>query len=197
MKLFSRLFVLVEIVQKRTNLGTLSPFCWSYGLRTTLVDGSLESPCRALVKCNGTSFSILAVEALQGKMCQYSLPSGEGRSLTGKISGGRGRPLPIYWCHSKGNWLRYNFVADIFCIMKLCSRLFVLYCRNYPKDDKFRYIIPILRKLGRRRTSVDGSLESPCRVLVKRDWTSFSISYGWGATRQKVSRLAVAAIRSG
>jgi len=22
--------------------------------------------------------------------------------------------------------------------MKLCSRLFVLYCRNYPKDDKFR-----------------------------------------------------------
>jgi len=32
--------------------------------------------------------------------------------------------------------------------MKLCSRLFVLYCRNYPKDDKFRYFIPILRKLG-------------------------------------------------
>jgi len=22
-------------------------------------------------------------------------------------------------------------------IMKLCTRLFVLYCRNYPKDDKF------------------------------------------------------------
>jgi len=26
--------------------------------------------------------------------------------------------------------------------MKLCSRLFVLYCRNCPKDDKFRYVIP-------------------------------------------------------
>jgi len=25
-----------------------------------------------------------------------------------------------------------------FYIMKLCSRLFVLYCRNCPKDDKFR-----------------------------------------------------------
>jgi len=32
--------------------------------------------------------------------------------------------------------------------MKLCSRLFVLYCQNCPKDDKFRYFIPILRKLG-------------------------------------------------
>jgi len=48
----------------------------------------------------------------------------------------------------KGNWLRYNFAADTFYIMKLCSRLLVLYCRNCPKDDKFRYFIPILRKLG-------------------------------------------------
>jgi len=28
--------------------------------------------------------------------------------------------------------------------MKLCSRRFVLYCRNCPKDDKFRYFIFIL-----------------------------------------------------
>jgi len=34
----------------------------------------------------------LAVEALQGKMCQNSLPSGTGRSIGAKISGGRGRP---------------------------------------------------------------------------------------------------------
>ena len=32
----------------------------------------------------------------------------------------------------------YNFVADSFYIMKLCSRLFVLYCRSRPKDDKSR-----------------------------------------------------------
>jgi len=38
--------------------------------------------------------------------------------------------------------------ADSFYIMKLCSRLFVLHCRNCPKDDKFRYFIPILRKLA-------------------------------------------------
>jgi len=54
----------------------------------------------------------------------------------------RSYPLPIYWYHSKGNWLRYNFGADSF-IMKLCSRLLVLYCRHCLKDDKFRYFIPI------------------------------------------------------
>ena len=32
-------------------------------------------------------FLSLAVEALQGKMCQNSLPSGGGRSLGAKISG--------------------------------------------------------------------------------------------------------------
>ena len=37
--------------------------------------------------------------------------------------------------------------ADSFYIMKLCSRRFVLYCRNCPKDDKFRYFILISRKL--------------------------------------------------
>ena len=32
--------------------------------------------------------------------------------------------------------------------LKYCVMLIVLYCRNCPKDDKFRYFIPILRKLG-------------------------------------------------
>ena len=68
-------------------------------------------------------------------------------SLCVQISRERSYPLPIYWYHSKGNWLRYNFAADSVYIMKLFSRLFVLYCRNCPKDDKFRYFIPILRKL--------------------------------------------------
>jgi len=49
----------------------------------------------------------------------------------------RSYPLPIYWYHSKGNWLRYNSAAESFYIMKLCSRLFVFHCRNCPKDDKF------------------------------------------------------------
>ena len=39
----------------------------------------------------------LTVEALQGKMCQNSLPSGVGRSLGAKISVGRGRPWGIFF----------------------------------------------------------------------------------------------------
>jgi len=39
----------------------------------------------------------LTVEALQGKTCQDSLLSGEGRSLGAKISGGRGRPWRIFF----------------------------------------------------------------------------------------------------
>ena len=37
-------------------------------------------------------FPSLTVEALQGKMCQNSLPSGGGGSLGAKVSGGKGRP---------------------------------------------------------------------------------------------------------
>jgi len=40
-------------------------------------------------------FLSLTVEALLGKMCQNSLPSGVGRSLAAKISGGRGHPWGI------------------------------------------------------------------------------------------------------
>jgi len=39
-------------------------------------------------------FLSLTVEALQGKMCQNSLPSRGGRSLGTKISGGKGRRPP-------------------------------------------------------------------------------------------------------
>ena len=46
-------------------------------------------------------FLYLAVEVLQGKMCQNSLPSGVGRSLGAKISGGRGRPWGIFLVSTK------------------------------------------------------------------------------------------------
>ena len=75
-------------------------------------------------------FLPLAVEALQGKMCQNSLPSGGVGHLEPRFQGEEVVPLPIYWYHLKGNWLHYNLAADSFYIMKLCSRLLVLYCRN-------------------------------------------------------------------
>ena len=43
----------------------------------------------------------LTVEALQGKMCRNSLPSGVGRSLGAKISGGRGHPWGIFFPYYK------------------------------------------------------------------------------------------------
>ena len=42
-------------------------------------------------------FLSLTVEALQGKTCQNSQPSGVGRSLWARISGGRGRPWGIFF----------------------------------------------------------------------------------------------------
>ena len=46
-------------------------------------------------------FLSLTAEALQGKMCQNSLPSGGGRSLGAKISGGRGRPWGTFFSFYK------------------------------------------------------------------------------------------------
>ena len=57
-------------------------------------------------------------------------------------------PRRRHLCCESNRWRQAILVAESFYIMKLCSRLFVLYCRSCPKDDKFRYCIPILRKLG-------------------------------------------------
>ena len=54
-------------------------------------------------------FLSLTVEALQGKMCRNSLPSGVGRSLGAKISGGRGRPRGIFFGFYK---TRHIFLSD-------------------------------------------------------------------------------------
>jgi len=55
--------------------------------------------------------------------------------------------LPICWYRSKGIWMRYNCAAESFYIMKLCSRLFVLYCRSRPKDDKSRHFDPYFEEV--------------------------------------------------
>ena len=50
-------------------------------------------------------FLSLTVKALQGKMCQNSQPSGVGRSLWAKISGGRGRPWGIFFGFYKTRYI--------------------------------------------------------------------------------------------
>jgi len=42
----------------------------------------------------------------------------------------------------------YNLAADSFYIMKLCSRLFVLHCRNRPKYDRSRHFDPHFEEVG-------------------------------------------------
>ena len=60
-------------------------------------------------------FPSLTVEALQGKMCQNSLPSGVGRSLGAKISGGRGRPWGIFLVSTKLDTFCYLAVQTAPC----------------------------------------------------------------------------------
>ena len=61
-----------------------------------MVDDSLESPCRVVVSVVELLFLSLALEALQGKMSQNSLPSGGDMSLGAKIYGEGVVPLPTY-----------------------------------------------------------------------------------------------------
>jgi len=84
---------------------------------------------RVLVKCNWTSSISYGWGATTENVSKLAAFRRCG-SVWAKISGEGVVPLPIYWYHSKGNWLCYNLAADSFYIMKLCSRLLVLYCRN-------------------------------------------------------------------
>ena len=60
-------------------------------------------------------FLSLAVEALQGKMYQYSLPSGGGRSLGAKVSEGRGRSWGIFLVSTKLDTFCYPIVQTAPC----------------------------------------------------------------------------------
>jgi len=62
-----------------------------------LVDGSWKAREEFLLSVIELLFLALMVNALQGKMCQNSLPWVVGRSLGAKIWGGRGRPWGIFF----------------------------------------------------------------------------------------------------
>jgi len=68
--------------------------------------------------------------------------TGEGRSLGGKILGQRGRPPANILIPLERQLNALQFAADSFYIVKLRSRLFVLYCRSRPKDDRSRHFDP-------------------------------------------------------
>ena len=72
----------------------------------------------------------------------------------------------------------------------LQCNLFVLYCRNCPKDDKFRYLIPIVRKLGAAYNLGWWLAGKPAHdFLFAITERFFASSYHWCNTRQNVSKL--------
>jgi len=71
-------------------------------------------------------FLSLTVEALQGKTCQDSLLSGGGRSVRAKISGGRGRPLRIFFGFYK---TRHILLSDSASCTVLCAVVLTQYRR--------------------------------------------------------------------
>jgi len=79
------------------------------------MDGSLESPCRVLVEITELLFLSLTVEALQGKMCQNSQPSGVGRSLGAKISGDGVVPGEYFLVSTKLDTFYYPMVQTASC----------------------------------------------------------------------------------
>ena len=87
---------IVEIVQKKTNLGTLYFEEVRGGVKPLLM-AHWKARVEYLLSVIELLFLSLTVDALQGKMYQNSLPSGGGRSLGAKISGGRARPWGIFF----------------------------------------------------------------------------------------------------
>ena len=85
-----------------------------HGPCTRPVHGSVN------VCVHGLLFLSFTVEALQGKMCQKSLPSAVGRSLGAKISGGRGRPWGIFFGFYKTRHILLSNSAN--CTVTTCRR---------------------------------------------------------------------------
>jgi len=71
-------------------------------------------------------FLSLTVEALQGKTCQNSQPSGMGRSLWAKISGRRGRPWGIFFGFYK---TRHILLSKGESCIVLCAVVLIQYRR--------------------------------------------------------------------
>ena len=68
--------------------------------------------------------------------------TGEGRSLAGKISEGRGRPPANVLMPLETQLNALQLCPDSFYIMKLCSILLVLHCRSRPKYDTSMHFDP-------------------------------------------------------
>ena len=79
------------------------------------MDSSLKARAEFLLTVIELLFLSLTVEALHGKTRKNSLPSGVGRSLGAKISGGRGRPWEYFLVSTKLDTFCYPTVQTAPC----------------------------------------------------------------------------------
>jgi len=86
-------------------------------------------------------FLSLMVEALQGNMCHNSLPSGVGRSLGAKISGGRGRPWGIFFGFYKTRHI-------LLCDSPNCTLLRAVVLTQYRRVTDGQTDIQIVQRFG-------------------------------------------------
>ena len=93
--------------------------------------------------------------------------SNADRSLCVQISRERSYPTPIYWYHSKGNWLRYNFAADSFYIMlifALDSAPYFYFRSSWPTDIESVSCDPYLTMKVSTKFEVDTTIR--CLVIA-------------------------------
>ena len=79
------------------------------------MDGSWKARAEFLLSVIELLFLSLTVEALQGKMCQNSLPSGVGKSLGAKISGEGDVPGEYFLVSAKLDTFCYSTVQTAPC----------------------------------------------------------------------------------
>jgi len=83
--------------------------------------------------------------AMRRSVCNAGA-SNAGQSLCVQISREWRYPLPIYWYHSKGNWLRYNSAAESFYIIK-CQKFYYIKVLLYNFSADFSsFIVEIVQK---------------------------------------------------
>ena len=171
MKLSSRLFVLYcpNGPKRRQNQVLYPNFEEVRGGAESWLMARWKARVEFLLSVTELLFLSLTVEALQGKMCQNSLPSGGGGHVTWSQDFREKRSAPCQYIDTtrKAIDCATTLPLTVVYIIKLCSRLFVLCCRNWPKGNKFRYFITIFRKLGAAQNLDYGALESMRLDLLK------------------------------
>jgi len=83
-------------------------------------------------------FLSVTIEALQGKMCQNSLPSGGGRSLGAKISGENGRPPANILIPLERQLIALQLCRWEFLYIETLQQTFRPVLSILSKKDKFR-----------------------------------------------------------